>query len=206
MTLLRCIILLQFTATLALGQAQQGKPSSVPKLAEATVRSLYREVVTRQPIGIPKEADMKTFAPYLTKSLLHRIALARGCEDDYHRGHQNPNEKPQLEWLEFGLFTGANEKVSPRAFHVERTQHESDGSLRVYVTLTWGSPANPWNWHVAAVVLQESGHFVVDDVIFLKDEKTLEDESRLSETLAAGCDGPRWVGYGKQPNDPKQKR
>lgn len=198
MTLLRCIILLQLTVTFALGQAQPGNPSSVPKRADAMVRSLYREVVARHPIGIPKDADMKTFAPYLSKSLTHRIELARDCEDDYYRGHQNPNEKPQLEWLEFGLFTGANEKVSPRAFHVERTQQEKDGSLRVYVTLTWGSSANPWNWRVAAVVLQEGGRFVVDDVIFLKDEKTLEDESRLSETLAAGCDGPHWVGYGKQ--------
>jgi hypothetical protein len=207
MTLLKCIILLQFTTMLALGQlAHQSKLPSVPEQPEAMVRSLYREVVARHPIGIPGDADMKTFASYLSKSLLHRVDLALGCEHDYYRRHQDPNEKPQIEWLEFGLFTGGNEKVSPRAFHVERTQSEKDGSFRVYVRLTWGSPADPWIWRVAAKVVQENGRFVVDDVIFLKDEKTLEDESSLSEILSAGCDGPRWVGYGDQRKDLKQQR
>jgi hypothetical protein len=162
---------------------------------EAVMRSLYREVVARHPVGIPTSADMKTFAPYISKPLLHLIDLARACEDDYYRQYQNPNEKPEIEWLEFGLFTGGNEKVSPRAFHVERTQIESDGSVRVYVRLKWGSPSKPWIWRVAAIGVQENSHFVLDDVIFLKDE-TVDAEFRLSEILARGCDGPRWVGYG----------
>jgi hypothetical protein len=199
MTPLRCIILLQFTTMLALGQlAHQSKPPSVPEQPEAMVQSLYNEVVARHPVGIPRDADMKALAPYLSKSLLHRIDSALACESDYYRQHQNPNEKPQIEWLEFGLFTGGNEKVSPRAFDVERTQSEKDGSFRVYVRLTWGSPSKPWIWRVVAVVVQEGGHFVVDDVIFLKDENLDDVESRLSETLASGCDGPRWVGFGKQ--------
>ena len=70
--------------------------------------------------------------------------------------------------------------------------------MRVYVRLKWGPPSNPWIWRVVAVVAQENGRFVIDDVIFLKDEKTLDAESRLSEVLAAGCDGSRWIGYDKQ--------
>ena len=69
----------------------------------------------------------------------------------------------------------------------------------MYVRLAWGLPSNPWIWRVAAIVVQEGGHFVVDDVIFLKDEKTLDDESRLSEILTSGCDGPRWIGYAMNP-------
>jgi hypothetical protein len=140
---------------------------------------------------------MKTFAPYLSKSLLRRIDVALACEDDYYRRRQNTNEKPEIDWLEFGLFTGGNEKVSPRAFHVERTQSDKDGSLRVYVRLTWGTLSKPWIWRVAAIVVQENNHFVVDDVVFLKDENTLEDELRLSEIMTAGCNGSRWIGYGK---------
>jgi len=147
---------------------------------------------------------MKTFAPYLSKSLLHRINLALACEDDYYRRHQRPNEKPPIEWLEFGLFTGGNERVSPRAFHIERTQSEKDGSFRVYLRLTWG--LRPLIWHVAAIVVREDGHFVVDDVIFLKDDETLDTEFLLSEYLTGGCDGPRWVGYGEQRNDLKQQK
>jgi hypothetical protein len=192
---------------LAIGElAQQSKTPSLPKPPEAMVRSLYSEVVARHPVGIPRDADMKALAPYLSKSLLHRIDLALACESDYYRQHQNPKEKPQIEWLELGLFTGGSEKVSPRAFDVERTQSEKDSSFRVYVRLTWGSPSKPWIWRVLAVVVQEDGHFVVDDVIFLKDENLDDVESRLSETLASGCDGPRWVGNGQRGGDLKPQR
>lgn len=50
---------------------------------------------------------------------------------------------------------------------------------------------------MAAAVVKGNGRFVVDDVIFLKDEETLDVESRLSETLTAGCNGSHWIGYSK---------
>ena len=136
MTLLRCIIFLQFTTMLALGQlAQQSKPPSVLNETGAVVRSLYNEVVARHPVGIPKDADMKAFAPYLSKALLRQIDLAHSCEDDYYRYHQSLNLKPPIEWLEFGLFTGGMENAAPGTFHVLATESEKDGSFRVYVEL-----------------------------------------------------------------------
>ena len=81
---------------------------------------------------------------------------------------------------------------------------EKDGSFCVYVRLTLEEPP-PEIWQVAAVVVQENGHFVVDDVIYLKDENRLV-ESRLSGYLSGGCDGPRWVGYGEPRNDLKRQR
>jgi hypothetical protein len=208
MTFLRFVVLLQLAAVLAFGQlASSDKAPGVPKQAEAVVRSLYTEVVARHPVGIPRDADIKAIAPYLSKNLLRRIDLALACEDDYHRQHQNPKEKPPIEWLEFGLFTGGNEKVSPSAFDVERTQPEKDGSFRLHVRLTWGPPSKPWVWRVVAIVVQEDGHSVVDDVIFLKDEKSGDVESRLSETLASGCNGSRWVGTEKITRiDPQPKK
>jgi hypothetical protein len=203
MTYLRCVILLRFTTILVLGQLTQSRPQSLPKQSETMVRSLYSEVVARHPVGIPRNADMKVFAPYLSKALLHRIDSAIGCETDEARQRPEPNLKPQIEWLEFGLFTGGNEKVSPRTFHVEKAQSDKNGSFRVNVRFTWGATASPWIWHVTAIVVRQGGRFVVDDVIFLKDENTLEDESRLSDVLAAGCDGPRWVGYRGERNDLK---
>ena len=207
MNLLRCIILLQFTTTLALGQsAHQSRPLSLPKQPEALVRSLYHEVVAHHPIGIPEGADMKIFAPYLSKTLLHRIDLAVACGKDWDRQFPNPHLKPPFAWLESGLFSGDDEQAEPRAFHIERTQSEKDGSFRVHVRLTWGAPAEkPWIWRVAAIVLRENGHYVLDDIIYLKDDNR-EVESRLSEYLSAGCDGPRWVGYGERRDDLKQQR
>jgi hypothetical protein len=210
MTLLRCIIPLLFATTTALGQlAQQSKPPSLPTELGAVVRSLYSEVVARHPVGIPKDTDMKFLAPYLSKALLHRIDLARSCEDDYYRSHQNPNLKPPIAWLEFGLFTGGMENTAPGAFRVLATESEKNGSFRVYVELIimYGLPAKPEPsvWYVAAIVVRENDQFVVDDVIFLKDYSTLENEFRLSEVLRAGCNGPRWVGYGDQENAPKRQ-
>ena len=197
MNLLRSILLLQFATTLALGRATpQEKPASLPDQPEALVQSLYTEVVARHPIGIPRDADMKIFAPYLSKALLHRIDVAHACAADYDRQYPDPNLKPPFAWLEAGLFSGDDEQAEPRSFQIERTQSEADGSFRVYVRLTWGTPPEkPLIWRVAAVVVQEDGHFVLDDVVYLKDENRQVD-GRLSEYLSAGCDGAHWVGYG----------
>jgi hypothetical protein len=136
---------------------------------------------------------MKAFAPYLSEGLTRRIDSALACENDYYRGHQNPNEKPEIEWLEFGLFSGANEKALPVAFYLESTQQEKDGSFHIPVKLRYGDRLN---WQVATIVVRETGHYVIDDIVFLKDE-TLNVESRLSEILTIGCNGPKWVGNGE---------
>jgi len=204
MTLMWCILLLQLSAPLAPGQlTQSNKPPSVTKPPQGIVQSLYREVVARHPVGIPEGADMKIFSPYLSKALLHKINLAVACSTDWGRQHPDPNEKPGFAWLESGLFSGDDERTSPRAFELQKTHQERDGSFRVYVRLTWGAAANPWTWHVAAIVVRESGHFAVDDVIYLKD-KDRDDKSSLSEYLSSGCDGPRWVGSKKQGDDLKR--
>jgi hypothetical protein len=199
MTHLRYIFLLQFATTVALGQLvhPSESPTKATKQSEAVVRSLYREVVGRHPTGIPGDADMQALAPYLSKGLIRTIDSARACSVDWNRQHPRPDEKPEFAWFETGLFSGGNEKASPRAFHVERTQPEKDGLYRVFVRLTGGVPEDPLIWHVAALVVRGNGRFVVDDVIYLKDE-TRDVESRLSEALTLGCDGSRWVGYGEQ--------
>src|SRR5580704_3276490 len=181
MNLLRSILLLQFATTLALGQSSpQGKPVTLPNQPEALVRRLYTEVVAHHPIGIPRDSDMKIFAPYLSKALLHRIDVAVACAADYDRQYPDPNLKPPFAWLEAGLFSGDDEQAEPRAFHIERTQSEGDGYFRVYVRLTWGTPPEkPSTWRVAAVV-REDDHFVLDDVIYLKDQNR-EAKARLSE-------------------------
>jgi hypothetical protein len=194
------IVLLLVLALLTLGwTTSQGQTRVQPNAAAAPVQSLYTQVVAIHPIGIPKPGDMKSIASYLSQNLLHRIDLAKACQADFFRQNPRSDLKPAFEWLELGLFSGGDEQASPTAFQIERTQLGKDGIVRVYVKLTYNepSPYSPWIWHVAAVVIQENGQYVVDDVIYLNDEKRSADE-RLSERLSAGCDGPRWVGYGNQ--------
>jgi hypothetical protein len=169
--------------------------NSLPNDPEAFVRSFYQQEVALKPVGIPYGVEMKIFAPYLSKTLLHKINLAYDCGNDWYRKNPDPNLKPELAWLELGTFSGGDDEIELRAFQIERTESEKDGSFRVYIRLKWGwPPEQPWSSHVAAVLVEEDGHLVVDDVIFLKDKYDSHD-SRLSEILVMGCHGSHWVGY-----------
>lgn len=172
----------------------QDRPSGLLNQPDKLVSSLYEQVVARHPLGIPYGDDRTVFAPYLSKSLLHRFDLNNACFADWRRQNPDPSLKPPIGLIENGLFSGSNEKAEPQAFHVERTETGKDGSSRVYVKLTWEAPPDkPLTWYVAAVVIHESGPLVVDDVLYLKNQNG-DVESRLSRDLSSGCDGPRWVG------------
>ena len=202
-----CVCLLPLLTVLAWGQgASQGKPSAVPNQPDALVSSLYTQVVARHPSGLLEGADMKFFAPYLSKGLLHRIDLATACAADWNR--QNPDSQLTAKMAsEYGVFSGEGVEATPQAFQIEKTEPEKDGSSRVYVSLTWKKPSQerPWTWRVAAVVLKENGHFVIDDVIYIDDAVYDREQDRrnkrLSEYLSAGCTGPRWGGH-TLPNQP----
>lgn len=197
-----CVVLLPLVTAWALGQSvHQSQSSNLPNGSEGVVRSLYHEVIVRHPVGIPYGANMRMFAPYLSKSLLHRIDLAHACSRDWTRQNQGRVLKAPFAWGEAGLFSGGDERASPGNFRIERTEAEKDGSFRVDVELMYRPSDGPGVWRVEAIVVREGGNFVVDDVIFLKNESSgpqAPGESRLSELLSQGCDGPRWVGYGNQ--------
>jgi hypothetical protein len=168
---------------------------TLPKQPEAFVQSLYDQVLVRRPIGIPGGPDWKVFAPYLSTALLHRIDLALYCGEDWGRQHPDPNLKPEIGWLELGTFSGGDDELELRAFHIERTESAKDGSLRVYVRLIWGyPPEETWISNVAATVVRENGNLFIDDITYLRDEPQ-DAEARLSSSLSAGCDGPHWVGF-----------
>jgi len=196
MTPLRCVILLQFATAFALGQVpQHSEPSKVGEQPEEVVRRLYHEVVARHPLGIPHGEDRKRIVPYLSQTLISRLDTAKACEKDYFRLHQDPDSKPPFDWLEFGLFSGAWEQAQPGGFRIDKAQPEQDGFFRVYLMLRYADDPPPFHWwRVAVFVARENGHFVVDDIIYLKDEIS-DSESRISQILTRGCDGSRWVGY-----------
>jgi hypothetical protein len=175
---------------------------------DAVVRELYKQVVARRPLGIPKGADKEAIWPFLSRGLIQRLDTAQACENDYFRQHTDKDSKPGFDWLETDLFSGANEKAIPSEAVVERTKPQKDGSFHVYLRLTYREsyetygrppdPANTFNWHAAAVVISEGGRFVVDDVLLFKDDST-KIESRLSDSFS-GCDGARWIGVAAKPS------
>jgi len=196
MKLRPAILLLLLVSCLSPGGTANSSPDSV-------VRALYQQIVARRPFGIPKGEDKAAIWPYLSKGLIHKLETAQACEDSYFQQHTSDIVKPGFDWLEVNLFSGgANEQAIPSSAVVERTAAQKDGSLRVYVRLrykesfeTYGRPPNPANtfhWRVADSMISEDGKFVVDDVLFLKDDST-KIEYRLTDFFR-GCDGPRWVG------------
>jgi len=198
MTIVRCSALLSLITLLAYGQApQENHRVDLSSQVEIPARGLYQQLASRPVGGIPTPKRMKVLSLYLSNSLIHRINQTRACRDDWFRLHPKNDEKAPSTWTEFGLFSGFDDRGQPQAFQIEKTEAEEDGSFRVYVRLTEGPPEKPWNWRVADIVTRESGRYVIDDVIFLKD-KDIDTETRLSGILMSGCDGPRWIGYNNQ--------
>jgi hypothetical protein len=196
MTIVRYVSVFFLITLLGHGQVpQRHHLGELSSQAEIPVRELYGRMVSQRIGGIPTPKGMKVLSPYLSSSLIHRINQARSCRDDWFRLHPNNDEKAPSTWTEFGLFSGADDRGHPWAFHIGRVESKDDGSFRGYVRLTEGPREKPWHWEVAAIVIRENGRFVINDVVFLKD-KDIDAESRLSEfLLTRGCDGARWVGY-----------
>jgi hypothetical protein len=197
MSILRCVAVLFLVPLFGHGQApQEDHQVDLSNQAKLSVRRLYQQLVSRPIGGIPTLERMKSLSPYLSDSLLNRIAQARACGDDWFRLHPQNDIKAPLAWLEFGLFSGADDRSGPHTFHIQKAKSQEDNSIRVNVRLTEGiPPEKPWTWEVAVIVIRENGRFVINDVVFLKD-KDVDTESRLSEILKRGCNGSHWVGYG----------
>jgi hypothetical protein len=197
MSILRCVAVLFLVPLFGHGQApQEDHQVDLSNQVKLSVRRLYQQLVSRPIGGIPTLERMKSLSPYLSDSLLNRIAQARACGDDWFRLHPQNDIKAPLAWLEFGLFSGADDRSGPHTFHIQKAKSQEDNSIRVNVRLTEGiPPEKPWTWEVAVIVIRENGRFVINDVVFLKD-KDVDTESRLSEILKRGCNGPHWVGYG----------
>lgn len=203
MIILRYLPVFLLVTLLGHGQAsQEHHRADLSNRAELPVRMLYQQLVSRPIGGIPTIERMKSLSPYLSHSLLNRITQARACGDDWFRLHPQNDIKAPLAWLEFGLFSGADDRSGPHTFQIEKAKSQEDSSIRVNVRLTEGiPPEKPWTWEVVAIVIREDERFVVNDVVFLKD-KDVNTESRLSEILQRGCDGPHWVGYGNRSTQP----
>ena len=168
--------------------------SNARQQPEALVQNLYRQVVARHPLGLPFGANREIFEPYLSKTLRHRIELARSCEDQWVRLNHGRMVKAPIAWSEAGIFSGDTGMDEPSAFEIERTEAKQDGSFLVYVKLREGTPPEkPWSWEVAVRVVKENGHPLVDDVIYLKGDE-VDVEYRLSELLGMDCKEGHWIG------------
>ena len=198
-------LVLLLGSIMAIGQsfAQQSAHSLRPQDAEAVVTKLYKQVVHRKPIGIPRKVDREAIWPFLSGELIESLDTAQKCEQDYFRQYSDPSLKPSFDWLEMGLFSGGNEEALPSRMAVRRTLKQKDGSYQVEVKLTYKEtfetygrppdPKNAFNWDVIAFVIWDMNKFAVNDVLYAK-EHSDEAELRLSQLLRHGCKDGKWIG------------
>lgn len=211
-TRIRLVFLILTFALIGFSQTavQKNLPSAgLPKDAISEVTELYKQVVLRKPLGLPRNSDRQAIFPFLSVGLIQRLEEAQACEDDYHRrnddGDRREQLKPAYAWLESGLFSGDNEEAIPSASAVLRSDKQGDGSFRVLVRLTYKEtfktygrppdPKNQFNWKVVALVVREGRRFAIDDVLYLNANDSTKVESRLSEVLNSGCENGKWVGF-----------
>jgi len=191
-----CWFIVLLAAAAALSQsAPLIQPLGPRDSAEAQIRELYEKVVVRHPYGLLDDNNQRDFSPYLSSALLHKLELARACSQDWFRQNPRNDVKAPFAWSSFGIFSGRDERDSPGSFSIEKAHVEKEGGFRFVVKLMYMPSDGPGTWHVAVIGAQEHGHFVVDDVIYLKDEPG-DVERRLSRILSQGCNGPHWVGTG----------
>jgi hypothetical protein len=108
---------------------------------DAVVRELYRQVVTRKPIGIPKSADKTAIWPFLSEKLIHQLESAQSCEEDYFRKHpKNGDEKPEFDWLNLDC----SREAMSRRYPIQLLWAEQSNKKMVPSSCMSGSPTrNP---------------------------------------------------------------
>ena|SRR5579859_3851883 len=117
---------------------------------EDVVRQLYRQIVERQPLGIPRGSDKRAIWPLLSRRLVQELETARACEADGIRQtdqeearlrREHPDQAKMISlkpptWDENGLFSGGNEEGVPATAIITKVAPQTDGSFYVYVKLT----------------------------------------------------------------------
>jgi hypothetical protein len=174
--------------------------------AEQVVRTFYAHVIERRPLGVPADGDRRSLWPLLSKRLADRLDELQACEDDYLSRLKYVRDahdlKPNIPWLESGLFSGDSERALPGEIKVLTTHSAGAGLTEVGVELTYRdtfatygrmpTDDNTFRWPVTVVVVREACRYVIDDVLHLN-----TDDGSTPLRLATAypeCKSRRWVG------------
>lgn len=129
------------------------------------VRSFYDIAISRKEGGIPSGKDLERMKPYLSARLIKLIIDGQYAEELY--GKRTKHEVPPLiegSFL-FSLFEGADRIIG--------TKRESLKSRTSYlVEFEYGTndkDNKPTRWKDRAVLIQENGKWVIDEIEFLGD-------------------------------------
>jgi hypothetical protein len=182
----------------------------------SVVQKFYAIVIKDHPIGIPTGPTRDALWPFLSRRLAEQLDLLQACEDDYCRRNRrvlNPEPrpgdpyppatlKPTIGWLEYGLFSGGNERVLPAEISIRGVDAVGRDRFRVRVQFTYrdtfetyGRPpddSNTFRWPGVVVVVREEERYAIDDYLPV-DEESGRALTALSDDFKE-CKAGRWVG------------
>ncbi len=147
----------------------------VPPSALRRVREFYDIITKYQQLGLPDDPEKQALQPLLSRRLRYLLDDLEGCEADYDRrfGERDRAEtlKPEIPWLEEGLFTGSDEAATTTIYQLGTSR--LIGKDRVDAEVLFTIPQencrdeSPCDLHYRGVVtlIRENSHWVVDDYI-----------------------------------------
>ena len=135
------------------------------KLKVAAVKAFYQTILTFKEGGIPTGSNLKRLTPLISKGFLKHLQAAQEAEErDFKRS--KGEEPPLVEGsLFYSLFEGADRMKGIRA-------DPKAGPNAFLVDLEYGDPSDKnqfTKWSDRAIVINENGKWVVDDLELLGD-------------------------------------
>lgn len=133
-----------------------GARAAAQQTPREVAKGFYALVVSEDPSGLPDDAEMRLFRPYLSRDLRTLFARARTVQARAAREH--PDEKPPL--VEGCLFSCAFE--GPKRFSVGRPK--VSGRFAYVAIRQDAGPGENAEWTDTLVLVKEGGRWLVWDV------------------------------------------
>jgi hypothetical protein len=142
------------------------------------VDNFYKTVIALDVRGAPSKDEVDILAPFIS-SKLHDSLLQASVAEEKHARDMKGDEAPLFEGPMFlGVWGGASRMKAA-------TRQVMTGQITYLVTLQMMSPydKDPNNdWKDRAILIQENGKWVVDDLVFLIKEGSVNNRT-LSQSF-----------------------
>jgi hypothetical protein len=149
---MKTVILSMAAAAFMAAAAHAGTP-------EETARTFFDAYLKFRTSGLPKDEEMRVFAPLLTPEIVTLLGAASAEQKEFQR--KNPDEKPP--WIEGALFSSLFEGVS--AYRLGDVLVSGDkASIPVYWEYTEGGETSRWIDVVCLV--RSAGSWQIADIFF----------------------------------------
>lgn len=145
-------IIVSLLAALIIFDAQAIAQTSPRKVAS----EFYTLVIRNHPVGLPDARQMRSFKPYLSRSIRALFSRAQKEEDEAERTH--PDDKPP--YADGCLFSCLFE--GPKRFRLGRSR--ITGRFAYIKIRQSEEPDGNFRWADTLVLVKENGHWLVWDI------------------------------------------